>query len=43
MTNVEIINTEVVENDELREKIEEYLKSLDFDTFNVTPDLINVE
>lgn len=41
MTNIEISNTELFENSKLKDKIEEYLKSLDFDKFDATPDLLN--
>lgn len=41
MTNVEISNTELFENTKLKDQIDEYLKALDFDKFDVTPDLLN--
>lgn len=40
MTNQELANVELVDHTVQLELIEEYLKSLDFDKFDVTPDLL---
>lgn len=40
MTNVELVSRDLSENDILKEKIEEYLKSMDFGSFG--PDLLNL-
>lgn len=42
MTNVELSSTDLSENDALKEKIEEYLKSMDFGSFSVGPDLLKL-
>lgn len=41
MTNVELPSTDLSENDEVKGKIEEYLKSMDFGSFSA-PDLLNL-
>lgn len=41
MTNEDLTDFEFTDNDELRANIEEYLKSIDFDKFDVTPDLLS--
>lgn len=40
MTNQELSTTELIDHTVQQELIEEYLKSLDFDKFQVTPDLL---
>lgn len=42
MTNVELSSTDLSENDSLKAKIEEYLKSMDFGSFSYAPDLLNL-
>lgn len=41
MTNQEVSTESIVANDELKKLIDEYLASLDFDKFDVTPDLLS--
>lgn len=43
MTNIELDSRDVHENSNLKEKIEDYLKSMDFGSFSVGPDLLNLE
>lgn len=40
MTNQDLTNMELVDHTVQLDRIEEYLKSLDFDKFDVTPDLL---
>lgn len=42
MTNIELDSKDLSENDSLKEKIEEYLKSMDFGSFSVGPDLLKL-
>ncbi|KAJ6625922.1 WD repeat, SAM and U-box domain-containing protein 1 [Pseudolycoriella hygida] len=42
MTNIELESKDLSENDSLKDKIEEYLKSMDFGNFSVGPDLLNL-
>lgn len=39
MTNEELSDA-ITENEELKNRIEDFLKSLDFDKFEATPDLL---
>lgn len=41
MTNIELDSQDIMENARLKEKIEEYLKSMDFGSFSVGPDLLS--
>ena len=41
MTNEELFSTETMENTLLKENIDEFLKSMDFDNFDVAPDLLS--
>lgn len=41
MTNEELTSRDIIPNSELKDEIDTFLKSMDFDTFDATPDLLN--